>query len=444
VFPIVSNSRGNILTLYTPQANIGGLTGTRAQPQMGGSGATASVIVSGGVISACTITNGGSGYIYGPWGTGVPQIRISGITHTTAPIVTPTAVKQGSLSGCTIVNPGAGISGNPTVTVVTSNPYHIFPQAMTLDAYNHDTGAIDGSAIKTTPYVGTFSSGDLVEQPHYFNFKQFGLNMIFNQFQPGGQHFNMVFKTGGSFVGNDYEAAFYNINDPTVYNGLPPGLAEYYIPGRGLQTTPHGFTLFGPHQAGLQVVFPTFGANGGSKQGSVFQGCGTAAQCALWNRTIQILTVANSNVVGPTPAEDVLGYNPTTQTWTLTAGATGFAGYASHCTYTFGPSGFSSSGPGCSSSSPAPPTSSAVEPYLSGTTGSIGGSALNAGACSSGTVRIPAATASMAVVVAPVSYPGDGIFWHGYVSTAGTVTVKVCASVAAVPTASAYNVRVIR
>ncbi|MEX3933259.1 hypothetical protein AB4Y32_15900 [Paraburkholderia phymatum] len=82
-------------------------------------------------------------------------------------------------------------------------------------------------------------------------------------------------------------------------------------------------------------------------------------------------------------------------------------------------------------------------PPLTGTSGSIGGSALAAGACSSGTVSIAGSTTGMAVAIAPATYLGDGIFWHGYVSTGGTVTVKVCASASATPTASTYNVRVI-
>lgn len=86
----------------------------------------------------------------------------------------------------------------------------------------------------------------------------------------------------------------------------------------------------------------------------------------------------------------------------------------------------------------------AILPTLSGTSASIGGSALAAGACASGTVSITGAATTMAVQATPATYPGDGIFWHGYVSSAGSVTVKVCASVAATPTASTYNVRVIQ
>ena len=77
-------------------------------------------------------------------------------------------------------------------------------------------------------------------------------------------------------------------------------------------------------------------------------------------------------------------------------------------------------------------------------TSSIGGSALAAGACASTTVSATSSTTSMAVVASPVTYPGDGAYWLAYVSAAGTVTVKVCASVAMTPAASGYNVRVIQ
>ncbi len=80
---------------------------------------------------------------------------------------------------------------------------------------------------------------------------------------------------------------------------------------------------------------------------------------------------------------------------------------------------------------------------LAGTTGSIGGGSLAAGACASGTVSVTGSTTAMAVAVSPVTFPGEGYVWQGYVSAAGTVTVKVCAIVAGTPTASTYNVRVI-
>ena len=80
---------------------------------------------------------------------------------------------------------------------------------------------------------------------------------------------------------------------------------------------------------------------------------------------------------------------------------------------------------------------------LTGTTGSIGGSALTAGQCTSGAVNVTGATTSMGVVATPATYPGDGMHWLTYVSSSGVVTVKVCAVVSGTPTASTYNVRVI-
>src|SRR5262245_13542548 len=80
---------------------------------------------------------------------------------------------------------------------------------------------------------------------------------------------------------------------------------------------------------------------------------------------------------------------------------------------------------------------------LQGTTGSIGGGALVAGACASGTATVTGATTSMVAVSSPGTYPGDGNYWVTYVSAGDTVTVKVCAAVAGTPTASTYVVRVI-
>lgn len=80
---------------------------------------------------------------------------------------------------------------------------------------------------------------------------------------------------------------------------------------------------------------------------------------------------------------------------------------------------------------------------LTGTTGSIGGGLLTAGTCASGTVAVTNSTTTMVVAVSPNTYPGDGTDYYGYVSTNGTVTVKVCAIVGLTPTASTYNVRVI-
>jgi hypothetical protein len=85
-----------------------------------------------------------------------------------------------------------------------------------------------------------------------------------------------------------------------------------------------------------------------------------------------------------------------------------------------------------------------VSPALSGVSPTMGGRALSAGRCATALLDLPGTTTAMAVDVSPVIYPGDGFYWRGYVSAAGTVTVKVCAVVAGSPIASAYNVRVIQ
>ena len=66
---------------------------------------------------------------------------------------------------------------------------------------------------------------------------------------------------------------------------------------------------------------------------------------------------------------------------------------------------------------------------LVGTTRSIGGKTLAAGHCSSGVVAVNHALSSMVVTTTPVTYPGDGMAWRGYVSAPGIVTVVVCAEV---------------
>lgn len=85
---------------------------------------------------------------------------------------------------------------------------------------------------------------------------------------------------------------------------------------------------------------------------------------------------------------------------------------------------------------------------LSGTTSSIGGSALTLNACTSGTVSITGATTSMVAVTNPTADPNSGTSqsydWYARVTAAGTVTVYECAIVAGTPTATTFNVRVIQ
>jgi hypothetical protein len=83
---------------------------------------------------------------------------------------------------------------------------------------------------------------------------------------------------------------------------------------------------------------------------------------------------------------------------------------------------------------------------LGGTTSSIGGSALGAGVCTTGTATITGISTSMAAAASPSADPGTGFTWNAWVSSTSTVTVRVCniSGASATPTAETYNVRVIQ
>lgn len=81
---------------------------------------------------------------------------------------------------------------------------------------------------------------------------------------------------------------------------------------------------------------------------------------------------------------------------------------------------------------------------LTGTTGSIGGSLLIAGGCSTGTATVTGAAVGMATIATPATPPGGGAQWQAYVSSANTVTVSVCAILSVTPPSTTYAVRVIQ
>jgi hypothetical protein len=87
------------------------------------------------------------------------------------------------------------------------------------------------------------------------------------------------------------------------------------------------------------------------------------------------------------------------------------------------------------------------QPMLLGTTGSIGGGALLAGGCTTGTVSVAGAQPGMPVVVTAsdgTNIPGLGTDISGTVTSTGTVTVTVCALLALTPGAKTYSVRVLQ
>jgi hypothetical protein len=81
---------------------------------------------------------------------------------------------------------------------------------------------------------------------------------------------------------------------------------------------------------------------------------------------------------------------------------------------------------------------------LTGTSTSLGGSAMTAGQSVTTTVSVPGALTTSVVQVSPNTYPGDAFTWSAYVSSADTVTVRLTAAAAGTPTAGTYNVKVTR
>lgn len=80
---------------------------------------------------------------------------------------------------------------------------------------------------------------------------------------------------------------------------------------------------------------------------------------------------------------------------------------------------------------------------LVGTTGSMGGSPMTLGQTITATASVPGSTTSMAVVVSPVTSPGNGFVFDAFVSAAGTVTARLTCVAAGTPTASVFNCRCI-
>jgi hypothetical protein len=80
---------------------------------------------------------------------------------------------------------------------------------------------------------------------------------------------------------------------------------------------------------------------------------------------------------------------------------------------------------------------------LTGITGSIGGSALTAGACTTGAASVTGATIGHPVDVSASdgSLPNGSIILSAAVTSANTVTVQLCATGSVTPAAKTYNVR---
>ena len=345
VWPIAYNVAGN--TLYGIKSNEGhslGTANTLAYAQMG-SGGSVNCTVSGGSLSGCT-ASGGSGYSSATDAAGFlrnpPQLTISGLNCTTNPSVYVSAVTGGALAGVGIYSAGTGCTGTPVVTVTPGNGYAVYPMARTINVWNPATGAVDGSSIATGIPAGTFNAGDTAEQEHYY-IEDYSLMRAFVGGWQGGsyQSTNHISLGGQSFSGNagsGYDN-IYNRNAPTLYQGYPMGTP--WIPGQGRMTTPSARLLYGPWGEGLWFQEPLFGNGAQAAPGAVVVGCTVSGVnvCAGWNAWDTLLNHANQQNNGG--GQDVLEYNPSTEAWQWTSGASGTAGAGAACTLDFNTGGFS-------------------------------------------------------------------------------------------------------
>lgn len=342
VWPIAWNTAGG--TLYVNPSNEGHTLGgnTRAYTQMG-SGGSVSCTLSGGSLSACT-ASGGAGYSPAADASHIllnqPQLEISGLTCATYPAIYVAAVAGGGLSGVGISSAGSGCTGTPTVTVVPMNAYAVYPAALTLNVWNPTTGAVDGSSIATGPAAGTFNTGDTLEQEHA-PVEEYTLQRSFLGGFQGGSYStpDMIYLGGASMKSQAYETVN-NQNNPAIYVSYP--LASPWVIGNDRMTTPTAFAFDGAWGQGLWFQQPLFGNGAEEAQpGIIAVGCvvNGVDVCTGWNAWDILLNHANQQNNGG--GQDVLEYNPSSETWQWTAGAPNQGGFGAACTVGFSAGGFS-------------------------------------------------------------------------------------------------------
>ena len=124
---------------------------------------TAGSTISGGAVSAVTVTDGGSGY------TSAPTVTFSAPTTGTTATGTATISNSGIVTGVTITNPGSGYTVAPTVTFGRSpaektgevKAWDSANRKLTIINRNGDlTGTLDGDTSNAQWSVETYSTID--------------------------------------------------------------------------------------------------------------------------------------------------------------------------------------------------------------------------------------------------------------------------------------------
>jgi len=321
--PIVESKTGGITILQggqdftTAQSDV---PTTRAYKQMAGSGGTCSVTVSGGQIASVTAT-GGTGYLstLNP-----PQLVLSGITYTTAPVIYVSGISGGALTSGAIYNAGAGITGTPTCTVSTLNPSTIYPAGKTYSVYDPVAGAV-GTSLYTEPWRVTPAANDAIEQPHWHNMHVVGDFKFAGQLIPtnagegtGGYGYSMY----GIYHDSDSPASWHYFADPSLFKGYP---GTPNILGRGQLVGPNALHfLDGPARAGVFMNMPPFAPDatatdpGDFNPGAFMVDCaiatGGAQDCTKWTTPYWLMGASTVNGFAGahvTPSTGLLGLRGT-------------------------------------------------------------------------------------------------------------------------------------
>jgi hypothetical protein len=302
--PIMYNSSGNRLTLFqggnTMPGKASGYSG-RAYRAMG-KGGRVTLTVSGGVVRGCT-ASGGSGYSTDM----PPQIAING-SWASAPSAHISNTISGALSGCAVSASGAGVT-SARATVVSANPYDIYPTTKVMGVYDAASGEINGT-FYTEPPAGKFAVADDIEEPHYFWQHVRGSNNIIGTYIPSlvnAASVGLSLNYEGLMQGNDAGIAFTNNTVPGVYHGYPASTP--WMLGQAQVYAPYGIRLTGSFNRTIYITTPPYGYN--SAAGAALTiGCGSLG-CANWTTPYFVLGVAGNG------GNDGLSYNPSTRAWVL-------------------------------------------------------------------------------------------------------------------------------
>lgn len=344
VLPIMENLAGNQMVIFWGYSVLPGINQAyqgRAYQWMGGSGASCTATISGGSVTGISIGSGGSGYI----GTqDPPQIALTG-TWTTAPSAYVTGVSGGAVTSAAVGNGGTGVT-SASCSVVTSNPFDIYPMARAIDVYDHANGAVNGT-LTTQPFPVTIAAGDTIEQPDSYQQHNIGIvgNAVASQYFPTSpsEARSLINATlGGTAHDADRVLSLATDVNPLLYQGYP--LATPGIPGEGQWIAPDwSDVLTGAYRRYNYYWIPPFAPSGnfttpsGYNPALIWADCGVGNNCSPWTTPYWLAggnTAAGGAGLQITPATGTVaefapGAGSTSCSTTLAGSASG--GFAVSC-----------------------------------------------------------------------------------------------------------------